>query len=208
MDLVRTSRVPLPIPPALVLNDSAATVDAWPAVTLQYDSDAKLSLADALAALPAFERPQTAYSTLGLRKKVAWLHIPLEVPANSDGEWILDIDYTLLNRIDVDVVSNGMVIQHAVLGNTQQFADRPIQSRSHSVMLELKPGRYDLILRVDTLGSMILPITLAKLSAFHNRAINEQMLQGLLASLAACLLLYSLLQWIGMRESLYGKYAC
>ena len=191
----------------LVLNDTVATIDAWPAVRLRYDPEGKLSLEEAVAALPGFEAPQTAYATLGLRKKIAWLHVPVVVPSHSDGEWILDFDYTLLNRIDVDVISNGLAIRHAVLGNTQPFADRPIRSRSHAVLLALKPGSYDLLMRVETQGSMILPMTLSKLSAFHNRAINEQMLQGLLTSLAVCLLLYSLLQWIGMREMLYAKYS-
>ncbi|MEP7156737.1 MAG: diguanylate cyclase [Betaproteobacteria bacterium] len=196
----------LPLAP-LVLNDAHPVIDAWPAVTLRFDPDARLSLEQAVTAMGGFEVPQTAYATLGLRKKVAWLRVPLVVPPSSDGEWILDFDYTLLNRIEVDVISNGVAVQHAVLGNTQFFMDRPIRSRTHSVLLELKPGSYDLMLRVETQGSMILPMSLSKISAFHNRAINEQMLQGLLSSLPVCLLLYSLLQWIGMREMLYGKYA-
>jgi diguanylate cyclase len=54
---------------------------------------------------------------------------------------------------------------------------------------------------------MILPITLNSHSAFHARALNEQMLQGLLTSLVLCLFLYSVLQWLSLREPLYIKYA-
>ena len=192
----------------LVMDDAITMVDVWPAVTLLHDPDSKLTVNEALSVLPKFAPPQSAYATLGLGKKVMWLRVPVSVPATSNGRWILDIDYTLLNRIDVHVATDGKVVRHAVLGNTQVFAQRPIKSRSHAVLLELQPGQqYDLLLRIDTIGSMILPITLSKLSAFHERAINEQMLQGMLASLALCLLLYSLLQWAGLRENLYGKYA-
>ena len=197
-----------PVPQTLVLHDGVSMVDLWPAITLLHDPDGKRTVDQAMAALPSFQVPTSAYATLGLRKKVVWLRAPVSVPATSNGRWILDIDYTLLNRVDVNVITGGKVIRHAVLGNAQPFADRPIKSRSHAVLLELQPGlSYDLLLRVDTVGSMILPISLGKLSAFHGRALNEQMLQGLLTSLALCLLLYSVLQWVGLREHLYGKYA-
>jgi signal transduction histidine kinase/DNA-binding response OmpR family regulator/HPt (histidine-containing phosphotransfer) domain-containing protein len=38
-------------------------------------------------------------------------------------------------------------------------------------------------------------------------ALNEQMLQGLLLGLGLCLLIYSLAQWINLREPLFGTYA-
>jgi hypothetical protein len=136
------------------------------------------------------------------------LRLPISVSPQSDGNWVLDFDYTLLNRIDVHVVAGGRPQSHAVLGNVQPFAERPIGSRSHAVPLAFEPGReYDLLVRIETLGSMILPVSLSKPSAFHSRALNEQMIQGVLTSLGLFLLLYSLMQWISLREALYIKYA-
>jgi len=192
---------------ALSLDDRTATVDVWPAVSLLHDPEGKLGV-NAVLSSTEFAIPQSAHAALGLRKKVMWLKVPLTVLPPSDGKWVLDIDYTLLNRIDVYVTSDGRVLRRAVLGNTLAFADRPIASRTHAVALDFEPGpQYELLLRVETAGSMILPITLSKPSAFHTRAINEQMIQGLLTSLGLCLLLYSLLQWVSLRETLYLKYA-
>ena len=195
-------------PSPLVLNDAVPTLDVWPAVSLLQDPDGKLSVDEALAALPGFAVPNSAYATLGMRQKVVWLRVPVSVPPQSTGRWILEFDYALLNRIDVHVATGGRVVRHAVLGNAQPFAQRPIPSRSHAVVLELQPGNeYDLLLRVESIGAMILPVSLSNLSAFHRGAINEQMLQGVLTSLGLCLLLYSLLQWISLREHLYLKYS-
>ena len=200
----------------LLLNDPTAIVDVWPAITILPDPEGKLKIADVLAAPKNFTVPRSAYATLGLRQKVMWLRVPVVVPARSKSpptapsseQWILDLDYTLLNRIDVYVVTDGQVVQHAVLGNSQPAAQRPIRSRSHAAALEFQSGvNYALLLRVETVGSMILPISLSKLSAFHAAAINEQMIQGILTSLALCLLLFSLLQWFSRGESLYIKYA-
>ena len=195
----------------LVLSDEKANFEAWPVVSILRDHTGRLTTAEVLAAPEKFTAPKSAYATLGLREKVVWLRIPVNVastvsPANS--QWILDIDYALLNRVDVHLARDGKVMQHAVLGNAQPLAQRPMRSRSHAVALNLSPGtEYTLLLRVDTIGAMILPITLSRLSAFHSRAIDEQILQGLLASLCLCLLFFSLLQWVSLRESLYLKYS-
>ncbi len=191
----------------LVLNDDAATIDLWPSITLLRDPEAKLTVENVLADASGFAVPQSAHAALGLRQKVVWLRVPVSVTAPSSARWVLDFDYALLNRIDVYVASGGRLALHAVLGNEQLFMSRPLPGRSHAVLLDLRAGTtYDLLLRVETSGSMILPLSLSTLGQFHQRAINEQMLQGLLTGLGICLVLYSLLKWISLREKLYGKY--
>ncbi|MEQ1515683.1 MAG: 7TM-DISM domain-containing protein, partial [Usitatibacteraceae bacterium] len=204
--------------PQLVLKDPSASVDLWPAVSLLRDPDGKLSIDEVLASADKFVAPASPHATLGLRQKVVWLRAMVHVPPAAAGvmqapmaeQWILDFDYSLLNRIDVYAYANadGGVSQHVVLGNLQPNAKRLIRGRSHAAPLVLAPGAsYTLIARVETAGAMILPLTLSKFAPFYDRAINEHMLQGLLISLGLCLLLYSMLQWASLREPLYLKYS-
>lgn len=196
------------IAPIIALDEKSATVELWPSATFLHDPESKLTIADVIAAPDKFTTLKSAYATLGLRQKVMWLHIPVSLAAGSHEDWILDIDYALLNRADVYLINEGKVIGEAHMGLAQPQAMRPMQSRSLAVELNFKPGQnHSLILRIDTPGAMILPITLNSHSAFHARALNEQMLQGLLTSLVLCLFLYSLLQWLSLREPLYIKYA-
>jgi diguanylate cyclase len=194
---------------ALLLDDAAARVQAWPAVTVLSDSGKALTLDGARTAKERFTRPSTAPATLGLRKDAVWLHIPLAVAPGSDGRWVLDIDYAVLNRVDLHVLdAQGAPVHSARLGNLQRFAERPLPSRSHAVELALAPGAsYEVWLRVESLGAMIVPISFNKPAAFLHRALAEQMLQGVLAGLGLCLLLYSLAQWLSLREALLLKYA-
>lgn len=200
----------------LVLDDAADRIDAWPAVTMLADEGGRLKLEDAYAARLRFTVPDSAYATLGLRKEVIWLRAPLQVAARSDGDWMLDIDYTLLNRVEVFVYSAGQpggaevgqLLRRVELGNQQPFAQRPIRGRTHAVLLHLPAGAdYELLMRIESMGSKILPITLSKPSDFHLRSLNEQMLQGLLIGLSVCLLIYSLMQWRVLNETVYLKYA-
>ena len=196
------------LPAPLTLRDGVAINEAWPSVTLLFDDKKTMTIADAMAARSQFTLPASPYATLGVRTDAAWLRVPMAVVAASDGHWVLDIDYPPLNDIEVFLIQNDVVLQRAKLGSLQRFESRPLLSRSHSVPLELKSGQaYELMIRVETRGAMILPITLEKQNTFHSTAVAEQMVQGLLVGVALCLLMYSLGQWVNSREPLFLKYA-
>ncbi len=194
---------------SLVLDDARARIDAWPAVTVLGDPGKQMTLDDARAQRARFAPPTTAPGTLGHRRDAVWLRLPLEVAAGSDGRWVLDLEYAVLNRIDLYLLdADGRLVRQARLGNLQPNAQRPLPSRSHAIELALQPGaRYEAWLRIETLGGMIVPLTLSKPPAFWQHALREQMLQGLLAGLGLCLLFYSLLQWATLRDALLPKYA-
>ena len=193
---------------AAVLRGDVERVELWPDVTMLADPAGTLSPEDALGARERFTAPFGAYGTLGLGPAPAWLRVPLTAQARGDGEWILDLDYALLQRVDVYVVRGGRIAERIVLGSAQPYAQRPIAGRAHATPLVLNPGEsLELLLRVQTPGARILPLTVNRLSAFHAHELREQLLQGALACLALFLLLYSLAQWATLRENLYLKYA-
>ena len=194
--------------PALLLQDSTPLIQAWPSVTVLSDPGKLLALEQVLKMKANFKPPQTAYGTLGLRSDAVWLHIPFEVSSQSSGQWVMDIDYAVINRIDAYLVADDKVIKDAQMGNLVPRAQRPVDARAHALPMVLKPGdRYELYLRLENAGAMILPITFGKPTTFHALALREQMLQGLLTGLALCLLIYSLANWVTLREVLFLKYA-
>ena len=196
--------------PRLSLQPATLIYEAWPYVTLLSEKQKPLTLADVQAAATEFERPQTAYATLGVRQQPTWLRVPFRVEAvNGSGpqQWVMNIDYPPLNRIDAYVTQDGRTLQQALLGSLRAFASRPLLSRSHAMPLTLAPGDYDLMLRVASRGASILPIEFMQPSAFHRASVAEQMLRGIQVGLFLCMLIYSLAQWIGTRERLFLKYA-
>ncbi len=193
----------------LLLDDALARIEAWPAVTLLNDPAGTLAAPQALAARDAFRPPTSAYATLGVRKDVAWLRIPVAVSPSSDGKWVLHADFAGLHRVDVFVTRAGTVERQAILGN---LLLRPsfdsMGGRTPAVALHLEPGaQYELLVRVDNRGAKIVPLALSKSAAFLTESLNEQILQGMLIGLAICLLIYSLAQAISLREPLFAKYA-
>jgi len=195
-------------PAPIVLDDRVPSVDVWPQVQIWADADKDAGIERILRDPPVFETPATAARTLGLRDDAVWLRIPFSVSNNSSGLWVLDINYPVINRIDVFVVSGGQVVSRDLIGNLVPPSERKVRARTLSLGLTLTPSTdYVMYLRVQNTGAMILPITLSKAPEFLQKALAEQMLQGVLLGLGLCLLVYSLGQWMMLGEPLFLKYA-
>jgi class 3 adenylate cyclase len=190
----------------VVLDAKARSVDLWPHVRVLADPARTLDVAGAAQARDRFAVPGGGAATLGLDAVPVWLRVPVTVAPGGEGTWVLDFDYPLLQRVDVYWLREGRVAHHVALGNTPPFEARPLQSRTLAAPLELV-GSGELLLRVDTQGAKLLPLSLSRMPAFHAHALREQLVQGALGSLALVLLLYSLVQWAALREGLYLKYA-
>jgi diguanylate cyclase len=192
----------------LKITDISKVMSVWSNTRILYDADRSMSVEQAIAALPKFEKPNTPYSTLGVRPEAAWLHVPIETSLGAPRYWVTDIDYPPLNYVDMYLLRDGNVVQKAELGSLRAFASRPLLARSHAMPIALDPAsRYDLLVRIDTRGAMILPFTIEAPAKFHSTGLFEQMLQGLLIGIALCLVFYSLGQYASTRERLFGKYA-
>lgn len=192
----------------LRLDENTRSVEAWPAITMLADVEGALTLEQVLQARERFAPPPTPNATLGARQGAVWLRIPVELAERAWPRWILDIDYPALNRVDAYVVAGGQVLRHNVMGSHRPYSARPLASRSHAMVVELAPGSSgEVFLRVQTAGALILPIALSSAQAYHERALAEQMLQGLLAGLGFALLVYSFGRWLTLRETLSLKYA-
>ena len=125
----------------------------------------------------------------------------------SGNEWIVNIDFAVLNEVDIYLTKQGQLIQHAAPGNLRPYSERPLRGRTPAMTLDLAADTpYELLIRVQTSGAMILPITLSKAPYLVHRSLREQMFQGVLAGLALCLVVYSFTQWASQREKLFLYY--
>jgi diguanylate cyclase (GGDEF)-like protein len=192
----------------LVLDDATSIHDAWAHVRVLSDPGRAMDASEALRRLPDFRPPVSPHAGMGFRDDALWFHVPVSVPADARGRWVLEIDYALLNRTDVFLVRGGRAEPVATMGSLMPFRDRPLGSRTPAVMLDLEPGRdAALLFRVDTRSSVIVPVKFLTPAAFHARANHEFLLQGILIAIGLCLLAFSVQQWINLRDAVYGKYA-
>lgn len=194
-------------PAPLQLQAQQPAAGLWQSLQMLPDPEQRYTAQELLQGGPAFGPMPPTQGTLGVRAEPVWLRLPLELATSAPGRWVLDIDYAPLQRIDLVLASGGRIVQQAALGSHVPFAQRPLPTRSHAVELDLQPGvAYELLLRVQTQGAMVLPLSLSPPAVHAEHALREQMLQGLLTGLALCLWIYSLAQWVNQREVLFLQY--
>ncbi|KFI07539.1 hypothetical protein JN27_08050 [Massilia sp. BSC265] len=191
----------------LELGQHTTSIDTWPATTLLVDEGGKLDAAAALAAGHRYAPPDTARGVLKLVKDPHWVRIPLRTAPDAPHDWVVQIDFGMLDRVEFYLEGGGHLRKIASSGRLLP-EDGALKGRVPAVPLKLQPGaEYTLLVRVDTTSSRIAPISIMQPDTYNRTALGEQMLQGLLLGIALCLVAYSLGQWFALRESLYGKYA-
>ncbi len=181
-------------------------VDAWPALTMLRDPDRQFDAASALAATDKFTVPETAPGTTGMQERVVWFRLPIDVPEHARGQWVLALNYALLGRVDIHVVTDGKLGSHKVVGNKQPPPEPHIGARTPAVVLDLTPGRHELLVRIESDGPVLMPVHLMRDERFHRVELLEQLTQGILAGIAGCLALYGLAQYVNLRDILFGKF--
>ena len=188
--------------------DDREVIDAWPHVRVLSDPQRSIDAKTALARLDQFAPPVSPHAGMGFRDDALWFHIPIVLANDAKRLWVLEFDYALLNRIDVYLVRDQKLEKLATMGSLQPFRERPLGSRTPALMLELVPGQAaDILFHIDTRSSVIVPVKLLSPAAFHARANHEIMLQGILAAIGLFLLVFSLQQWLSLKDPVYGKYA-
>lgn len=191
-----------------VLGADVPRIDLWPQVRVFADPARELSIEKVKDMGDRFAPPQGAYATMGWGTGALWMRVPLAVRGGGEGEWILDFDYALLQHVEVFLLRDGRVVQQGRLGNDQPYVTRPIKTRAHALALDVAAsGAQELVIRVETAGARILPVSLSRLSEFHKHALDEQLLQGALACLGLVLVIYAFAQWLALGENLYLKYS-
>ena len=188
----------------LVLTHDRPEVDAWEAIALQADPTHQLSVEDMLNRLDEFKPPARPGNSLGVHKAAMWLHIPIVAREAQRTSWVVNLGYSSL-RADLYLAQGGKVLQQA---RARQSDPAQLAGRTPAMAFDLQPGQqYDLLVRVQATGPLILPITVSEMPIHLRHALGEQILQGLLNGLAFCLLAYSLIQWVTQRDRMFGFYA-
>ena len=104
----------------LVLDVHTPRVDMWSAVKVLPDPSHQLDINQVLERASQFEAPRTAHATLGIHPEPVWLQVPFALSSAAGAQWILDIDYPPLKRIDVYLVRGTKILQQAVLGRDRK----------------------------------------------------------------------------------------
>jgi diguanylate cyclase (GGDEF)-like protein len=136
-----------------------------------------------------------------------WFRVQLRNNSDQDVQRLVELSYALLDFVDFYVVQDGKLIQQVRTGDQRSMQQRAIHHRHFLLPLDI-PARSEmlLVMRVQTTGSLQLPLTLWDLSEFfkHDQLVFsfQIMFVGIMLGLA----LYNFLLFVTTRDISYLWY--
>lgn len=195
---------------ALVLDQAQGSFALRPHIEVLEDADGSLDMEGAAQAAAAgrFSAPRSLGElNFGYSKSAFWLRLPLESRLASASDWLLEIAYPSLDRVELFLARGDGQVTRMVSGDRMPFAERPYPNRNLLFPLHLagKEGAV-LYLRVTSEGSLTLPLTLWAPDDFrlHNQDsyAGFSLYYGMLLALG----LYNLLLYFSLRDRSYLAY--
>ena len=187
--------------------DGSRALALWPALSLLSDSSGTLTVHEVIERRADFAVPEGTPGNLGRRPDVVWAARAAARAGLAPQVRVLQIDYASLNQVDVHVVRGDNVLQLELTGNAMPLDARALATRTLAAPLTLPPGDSELLLRVRSKSTLVLPLTLRTTESFVAAESGSQLVLGTLLGLAACMLLYSLTHWVSLRDRVFVDYA-
>lgn len=180
--------------------------------TLALDDSKTLTIEDVLAGRLAFRAAPRDVVNLGYRDSAAWIHLHIANQSDSGdkGNWILEIAFARLTRVDIFLAQKGVLVHRASIGNERPMSARRLKHNFFAEALPMQPGQeYDLYINVTRNGGGVqVPVRFYQPEAFSNYVAENNIIYGIYFGIMFAMLVYNsfLLLSVGNRAYLY--YIC
>ncbi|MDD2829331.1 MAG: sensor histidine kinase [Sulfuricurvum sp.] len=190
----------------LILN-SEPSYDLAPYVNYLEDPHRDLNLSSVLES--PFKESTKNSINFGFTHSAYWFKITLDRTDNeASKKWWLSIAYPLLEKIDIYLLSsNNSVVEHNVLGSSVALLDQ--QLSLHNFLTELKLGQNEnmtLLLRVQTQGSMQVPLTIYSSQGYFEEGEYTNLIIGIFYGIFVVIFLYNIILYFYTRDDNYIRY--
>lgn len=177
-------------------------------VQVWQDPSAQATALDALDALDQFVPLNADKLTRGTGPSAWWLYLELDHALPHTVEWLLKVDFSSLDYVDVWKVRGTSDAVPLYQGGDQfPFGERPIRHSAYLIPLHLQAQeKTALLLRVQTQGSVIVPLEILSQTAFIEEQESERLLLGGLWGGLLFLMLYNLFLYLNVRDVAYLYY--
>lgn len=147
-------------------------------------------------------------ANFGFDTSAFWFKIPIKSLYQRPTEWVVAVEYSLLDYVDLYYLSNAGAVVNKLGGDRRSFDERDIKHRYTYFKLDLEAYESrDIYLRVQTEGSAEIPMKLMSSFRFAAQDHESQFGQGIFVGLMLIMGMYYLIIGLGARNQEYLFYA-
>ena len=173
------------------------------------DRAGTLSIADVAAApRDAFSFPAQDVTNFGFTKSAYWIRIELRSTALAPTQWLLEVLYAHVDRLDVYLVHADGRIDSAHGGDALPFSARSKKHRFPMFDIALPANsEATLFLRASSEGALHLPLILRTPAHLMARDHDEQFILGLYYGILLAMFIYNTMLFASVRDRSYLYYS-
>ena len=194
-----------------VLNPGLNSLALSPHVGYYVDADGRADATSMFqaAAQRRFKPLPQGNATFGFSEGAYWFHTRVFNEGNSEERWLLVLQYSLLDNVDVYMRYPDGRVDHLASGDKLPFSARAIRYRQPNFWLNL-PQRteVEVLVRAQSESSMQAPLSIYTFGAFAEMERDAQLGIGLYNGILLGLFFYNLVLWLSLRDSSHFWYMC
>ncbi len=173
------------------------------------DASADASAMFQAAAHGRFKPLPNGNATFGFVDGAYWFHTRLFNRGNPEERWLLVLQYSLLDNVDVYMRYPDGRVDHLASGDKLPFSARSIRYRHPNFWLDL-PQRteVELLVRTQSESSMQVPLVIYTFGAFAELERDAQLGIGIYDGILIALFFYNLILWLSLRDASHFWYMC
>jgi diguanylate cyclase (GGDEF)-like protein len=173
------------------------------------DGSADASSMFQAAAAGRFRPLPNGNATFGFKDGAYWFHTRLFNRGNPEERWLLVLQYSLLDNVDVYMRYPDGRVDHLASGDKLPFSARSIRYRQPNFWVDLpQKSEVELLVRAQSESSMQAPLVIYTFGAFAEIERDAQLGIGLYDGILLALFFYNLILWLSLRDSSHFWYMC
>ncbi|RLT93227.1 MAG: hybrid sensor histidine kinase/response regulator [Ketobacter sp.] len=193
---------------AVTLQDDLQSVAISPFAEYFLDQNSVLTLTD-VQALPRQDwfSSQSTAPFFGYSSDTLWVRVHLQHGGNAALTSLLEVQYPLLDYVDVFVFERGELSQEWHLGDAYPFDQRPVDANHFMVPLHFEPGTHLYVyLRIRSTSSLGAPLRIWNYDHYFDEQQSTMVGQGLYYGIILVMVLYNLFIYLSVRHLSYLYY--
>lgn len=147
-------------------------------------------------------------NSFGFSKSVYWIHFSLKVDEIHKDSLLLQLEYPLIDNVTLFVPTGQGEFVESSTGDTLPFSKRELESRTFLFHIPVHGGeRHHYYMRLQTNGSMLMPLSLWTHDAFFEHTNTINLIFGGYYAIMLILMIAALVAFIKIRDNLFLFYA-
>ena len=158
-----------------------------------------------------FVPSQSPAPGFGFTETTIWSKLTIQNSLEREIQYYLVIDYPPLDYLDfyypASAISSGTIYKHYKTGDYRPFNNRPIKTRNYAFPISIPAkGQATYYLRIQTTGSVNIPITLQSPTYFNEDSGFTQILLGVYYGILLVMIIYMSFLFMTLKDKTYFYY--